>query len=116
MTDDVRIAELTAMARRVWPGEGEATRVTSDENMAHVWAERTKTAILICHPRALDALEAALQELLQKPSQSIASALDEERRRIGGEIANCVEHLKSFDRCGLDWLENLADRLQQGEP
>jgi len=57
MTDDARIARLTLLARRVWPD----TRVIAWPEHIYVEDETpVQRASVFGHPRALDALEAAL--------------------------------------------------------
>jgi len=71
MSDDERIAKLTELAQRVWPDEpyggahvvayGDAAWVRVRPNTEHIK--------VLGHPRALDALEAALLALAVAPRE-----------------------------------------------
>lgn len=63
MSDAERIASMTELARRVWPGPEPAVQVAISRNEASVEQpghEDSGPLATIIHPRALDALEAAL--------------------------------------------------------
>jgi len=65
MTDDERIERLTELSRRVWPD----AEIEADRNQAHVGTSAEwGFAVSIKHPRALEALEAALLVLAGEPS------------------------------------------------
>jgi hypothetical protein len=70
MTDDACIARLTELARKVWPGVVQVRlRAFADEGMqlSVETAEWHRTVLSIIHPRALDALEAALRAVAGEP-------------------------------------------------
>lgn len=61
MTDEARIARLTDLARSVWPFYDVSVDADDDGSAAYVNNEPDAPPFIeICHPRALDALEAAL--------------------------------------------------------
>jgi hypothetical protein len=73
MTDDARLQRLTELARKVWPdGEADA-RASADPNecaacvVLHPDGEWQQALAIMQHPRALDALEAALCVLAGEP-------------------------------------------------
>jgi hypothetical protein len=60
MTDEERIERLTELARHVWSD----AEIEADRNQVHVeTSAEWGFALSIKHPRALDALEAALRVL-----------------------------------------------------
>jgi hypothetical protein len=58
--DDARIQRLTALAQKAWPDASEVRVQTSPDGHAQVVAFRGTGVAYLGHPRALDALEAAL--------------------------------------------------------
>jgi hypothetical protein len=62
-SDDARIARLTELARKVWPGIDAAVLCASSGASAGVYSRAQSenlVLMVLAHPRALDALEAAL--------------------------------------------------------
>ena len=88
MSDEERIARLTALARRVWDNEEEANPVVSlglrgcDPHAAYV-VNDTGVVLTIAAPndRALDALEAALLVLVGEPPAWIEKLANEWERK-----------------------------------
>ena len=69
MTDEARLARLTELARSVWGG-GYAWYDDDRASIAGVHTERMDSVIEIQHPRALDALEAALLVLADEAKEA----------------------------------------------
>lgn len=80
MSDEERIARLTELAREVWPQESVPVDVVSSAAGARVIHDspgnhHPLSLAFIAHPRALDALEAALLVLSEK-GPALRFALD----------------------------------------
>lgn len=60
MTDEARLARLTELARRVWPDDREIAVEHYEKREVIVWGHDGESHARIDHPRAFDALEAAL--------------------------------------------------------
>lgn len=61
MTDDERLARLTDLAQRVWPGADPLIVDTGKAAGVHErGGQERMLAMVLAHPRSLDALEAAL--------------------------------------------------------
>lgn len=114
MTDDARIARLTELARKMWP---DAVIDASDPVNVKVhgaversggraeWIER----IYIGHPRALDALEAALRELAKPDGSALPEVIDEIRAEFRAE-GRRIAPLKLADRPQEWWLAQAEKR------
>lgn len=77
MTDEARIARLTEIARRVWPdAEIEADKRQVLVETSSEWGD----AVTIKHPRALDALEAALLVLADQGRMDDPSPIEAAQR------------------------------------
>lgn len=98
--DEARIGKLTELARRVWPRDREIA-VCQDGAEAEVLGHDCDSLIRIEHPRALDALEAALLVLAGEPADfdellarsSVGQGLRALREDPEAELARVEEEL-----------------------
>ena len=112
MTDEARIARLTELARRVWTSRTNVRVVHDREYDAAIVlydaaSRDTRPLVSIPHPRALDALEAALLVLAGDAKVHPDGALRD--AYLAGANAGYTEQTK--------WVEQLAarwDELHEG--
>lgn len=72
MSDDARLQRLTVLARKVWPDFGPLTvELRHSGATVQIHNENQFQAVIFDHPRALDALEAALLVLSGESEPSI---------------------------------------------
>lgn len=109
--DNERIARLTELAQRVWPGYdiGVSEGIGDDDEI--VGAAVTldplgewQQAIACGHPRALDAIEAALRTLAGEPSAESFAALDRYRESEAKLVEDARAHRRL--REGVEKLRN----------
>lgn len=122
MSDNDRIARLTELARRVWPDASIPVDVTHTQTSARVEIDDPRASgpiplAFLCHPRALDALEAALLVLngtrihvMVPPTRGFVpwhvqdESAEEECARLRERIAE-LEHQLEAER-----IEGLEDK------
>ena len=120
MSDDDRIAKLTELAKKVWPD----AEVDADAKGAQAFVGTSAEwgfAVKIAHPRALDALEAALlvlsgegkaltREVFHEAVHEAATRIAESRRESMAELEEALvpawaeELAKQWETrvCGID--------------
>lgn len=119
MTDEARLARLTELARRVWP----------ELERPHVWAPtEVGTAIPGCalddegleyihvhpHPRALDALEAALLVLADEERVPLTErrVFEDRIEALERDRATLVRRYKDRELEQAAWVEALAQEWE----
>ncbi len=122
MTDEARIARLTAMARRVWPDEV-AERVTpivhDPGHYAQLRGRRIGMLVAIHgHPRALDALEAALLVLADPEAktttrESFGEAVAQAAAKLAQSSPDLDAKLREIVREPPAWVEQLAGEWER---
>lgn len=120
MTDEARIARLTELARRVWP-EAVAgfTSDSSNYSVPTAYVESTRngsTEISIDHPRALDALEAALLVLADETPAWVEQLAKEWECAADIHSPPNGEVSWPVDRMRRDCARELRERAKRGEP
>jgi hypothetical protein len=111
VTDEARLERLTELARRVWPDEAgmrieydpdsrDGTNICVHDGYSYTLAE-------LRHPRALDALEAALLVLAREGTVLTREQMD----RSADMVATAVEYLEAAKQ-PLPWVESLASEWQ----
>ncbi len=120
VTDEARIARLTELARRVWPGDkldivvrGEAVRVMlggEDTGMPMI----TTSLLTVVHPRALDALEAALLVLANGDRRARAQQFFEGLPALSTGILAVGTHAAAdVPPESPAWVEQLAGEMEE---
>jgi hypothetical protein len=117
MTDDARIERLTALARKAWP----KAAITVYDDSAHVHSTpgdegTAKSYGFIEHPRALDALEAALETLADEVHLADGS---DGKSAHPKTLSECWRLIEAMDRELLEAHENelrLSRELAKPQP
>ncbi len=109
MTDDERIARLTELAKKVWPD----AEVDADAKGAQAFVGTSAEwgfAVKIAHPRALDALEAALLVLSGEGKVLTREVFHEAVREAAIRIAKSwAESTSELEEALVPaWVEQLA--------
>ena len=106
MTDEARIARLTELARKAWPrADAERMHVFASQSAA-VGDETEELLFVGIHPRALDALEAALCVLAGEPP-TWARELAEEWRSAASQYQfrdYWAHHKRALEWCAEELL------------
>ncbi len=118
MTDESRIARLTELARRAWP-EGPTLMAGGDSAFLFKGDDMIHVALVQEHPRALDALEAALLVLVAGPAAVSLEGYQrdlleaEARTKEWRQLAD--EHMQAKNELWLRtqaWVEQLAAKWE----
>ena len=107
MTDDDRIKRLTELAKRAWPNENVSVTATAHSAGVHrIEGNEAMVAMVLAHPRSLEALEAALLVLAGDDTRMELGRL---RERVRDVLAEELAKRKATPA----WVESLAAQWEQ---